>query len=89
MNKYEELRPCLVGRNHKRALFHKWIDKSEIVEPSIMVGGHSGGTVRCTFGLVECENGSIELIYPHNIRFIDELVKDYYKEHATYEHEYE
>ncbi len=36
-----ELRPCLI--NGKKALFHNWSNKSQIVDPSPFVGGHQGG----------------------------------------------
>lgn len=36
----ESLRRCEV--DGKAALFHRWCDISEIVPPSVMVGGHGG-----------------------------------------------
>lgn len=65
----EYLRPCYV--HERKALFHKWEDKSEIVPPSIMVGGHNGGIVRCTLGIVEYEDGTVHECYPYEIKFVD------------------
>lgn len=62
-----EYRPCFV--DGKKALFHRWIDKSEIIAPSVLKGGHAGGVIRDTFGIVEFENGVVGEVYPHKIKF--------------------
>lgn len=67
--KMAEYRPCMVG--DKRALFHRWEDKSEIVPPSNLRGGHCGGVVRCSLAIVEFEDWHIAEAYPHNVRFLD------------------
>ena len=72
----KELRPCYIG-GKKKGLFHGWIDKSDIVPPSVMVGGHNGGVIRGTYALVELENGQIEQYYPQQIRFCDNLISQY------------
>lgn len=64
-----ELRPCLV--KDKKALFHKWVEYSDVVAPSIMVGGAPGGVIKCTFAIVEYENGEVHRHYPEEIRFSD------------------
>lgn len=76
-----QYRPCLVKRDcdkwdKKRkgvvkALFHCWVHKSEVVPPSPMMGGHSGGVVSGVLGLVEYEDGTINQIYPSRIKFLD------------------
>lgn len=76
-----QYRPCLVKRDcdkwdKKRkevvkALFHCWVHKSEVVSPSPMVGGHSGGVVSGVLGLVEYEDGTIDQIHPSRIKFLD------------------
>ena len=76
-----QYRPCLVKRDcdkwsKKRkevvkALFHCWVHKSEVVSPSPMLGGHSGGVVSGVLGLVENEDGSISQIHPSRIKFLD------------------
>jgi hypothetical protein len=70
-----EYRPCYVGG--KKALFHKWEDVSEIVEPSIMKGGHGGGVVKGTLAIVELEDGTIKRVTPHIIQFADNKIKEY------------
>ncbi len=70
-----EYRPCYV--DGKKALFHKWVDKSEIVSPSVLKGGHAGGVICDTFGLVEFENGVVGEVYPHKIKFADNKIHEY------------
>lgn len=40
----QELSPCIV--NGQKGLFHCWEQRSEIVPPSPMKGGHSGGIIK-------------------------------------------
>lgn len=80
-----KLRPCIV--NQQRALFHCWEQKSEIIPPSPMVGGHSGGAVNQILGIIEREDGTIHKAYPEEIRFIDGEAKRYLSENATEEEE--
>ena len=69
-----ECRTCIV--NGRAALFHRWSDKSEIVAPSVMVGGHTGGVVSCTVGIIEyIENGDVHECWPSEIRFTDTAEK--------------
>lgn len=64
-----ELRACYV--EDKKALFHGWFPFSEIVAPSVMVGGHNGGVLNYVCGLVEYINGKTDLVEPTKIRFAD------------------
>ncbi len=64
-----ELRPCLV--DDKKALFHRWNEVRQVVPPSSMIGGHGGGVIAQTFGIVEYEDGSVKECYPYKIRFLD------------------
>jgi len=64
----EMLRPCIV--DDRKGLFHGWYYVAEVVEPSIRVGGHMGGQLAATLGMVEFENGEIQLIRPTSIKFI-------------------
>lgn len=66
----ESLRRCEV--DGKAALFHRWCDISEIVPPSVMVGGHGGGVVQDTFGIVEYLDGSVARVKPERIVFVTE-----------------
>ena len=75
-----KLRPCYVILNKnkkKKALFHCWSYISNVVPPSIMVGGHPGGTVSYTLGVVEYEDGSIDQVDPISVQFIPGAFKDY------------
>lgn len=67
------LRPCLV--DGKRALWHEWTTRQEIVPPSIMAGGHGGGQISATFALVEYEDGTVAEVYPSCVRFLDTVCK--------------
>lgn len=71
-----ELRPCKV--NNKKALFHKWSDKTRIVEPSPMIGGHQGGVLKYTVGIIEDDDGKVSECIPSEIQFLDSKIKDYY-----------
>ena len=64
-----KLRPCLYGTD--RALFHGWFQVSEIVPPSNLRGGHSGGVVADVFGLIETEGGYMIKVRPNVIQFVD------------------
>ena len=77
------LRPCMVG--HQRALFHCWEQRSKVIPPSPMVGGHSGGVVSLKLGIIEREDGTIHKAHPEEIRFIDGAAKRYFLENATEE----
>lgn len=65
-----EMRPCVV--HGKKALFHRWIDKCEVVPPSLMRGGHGGGELRETLALFEYEDGTVGEALPQNVRFLDD-----------------
>lgn len=62
-----ELRKCIV--KGRPAYFHRWSDTSQIVPPSPMVGGHNGGVISCTLGIIEYEDGHVQECYPSDIKF--------------------
>lgn len=64
-----EKRPCIA--KGRAALFHRWIERSEVVEPSPLLGGHNGGVVTWTAALVEYEDGTVGEVLPQNIKFLD------------------
>lgn len=64
-----EYRPCLV--NGRKAIFHRWADKAEIVGESPLLGGHAAGQIWGVFGIVENEDGYIAEVYPSRIKFLD------------------
>jgi hypothetical protein len=63
------LRPC--EARGIPGYFHKWCERSDILEPSLMKGGHSGGEIKYTLGIVEFEDGSICEFAPTVIKFTD------------------
>lgn len=63
-----DYRPCIV--DDMRATFHRWEDKSWIVPPSPMVGGHAGGVVRGTYAIVEMPDGTVREVEPGDVRFL-------------------
>lgn len=64
-----EYRPCIV--NEEEALFHRWEQRSELLTPSPLRGGHSGGVVSGVLGIAERKDGTVFKAYPENIRFLD------------------
>lgn len=71
-----EMRPCLIGKDFdQKALFHRWVDLSQIVPPSLMAGGHGGGVVKDVCALVETEDGTMKRVDVRCIRFIDSCAK--------------
>lgn len=81
LNVKKELRPCYIsvkkGKKEK-ALFHGWNFVSNVVEPSPMIGGHPGGTIAYSTGIVELEDGRVIEVMPGNITFVKGIFQDYY-----------
>lgn len=73
--KFSEYRPCIVGG--RRALFHRWADQAHVAPPSVLRGGHPGGQIWRTVGVVEYEDGTVHEAYPHEIRFLPGIFEDY------------
>lgn len=63
----KKLRECVWAG--EPAWFHRWVDKSEIIAPSPMVGGHNGGELRYTVGIIELKNGAVKEVMPSDIIF--------------------
>lgn len=61
----------------KNYLFHCWEHYSEIIEPSPMIGGHTGGVIGCVFGIIEDENGKVFRVPAYEITFTDNKLKEY------------
>ena len=64
-----EYRPCVV--DEKRAMFHRWEQRADVVDASPLRGGHPGGQYWITLGIVDYEDGSMDEISPRKIRFLD------------------
>ena len=62
-----------------KALFHRWYEYKNIVEGSIMTGGHPAGQVSWLYGVVEFEDGKVGLVEPQNIIFVgtEKKMKEY------------
>lgn len=63
------VRPCMV--DDKKALFHRWSHKAQVVDPSLAIGGHSGGRLEQTVAIVEYEDGTVAEVYPYRVKFLD------------------
>ena len=70
-----QLRPCIV--DGKKALFHCWQQRSEPIEPSPLAGGHPGGIMQWTEGIVEMESGYVRCVLPKKIVFVDHPHAEY------------
>ena len=70
-------RQCVVITREKNeireqvAVFHRWHERFFVIEPSLMVGGGSGGQGSLMFAIVEYENGQIDMVIADSIRFTD------------------
>lgn len=70
MNLEWEKRLCKV--DGELGYFHTWEQWSDVVEPSIMRGGHPGGSVSRVYGIVEFKDG-VRRVDPYQIKFCDEI----------------
>lgn len=73
----EKRKWMIVGHETVNALFHCWAHKSNVVEPSPMVGGHPGGVVSGLVGIVEFVHGDIHEVNPCDITFLDNKHEEY------------
>lgn len=55
----------------EKCLFHCWSTESKVIPPSNLRGGHSGGTISETVGILEFEDGHLEKLSINDFRFID------------------
>lgn len=74
MDDNKQLRKCnvVINGHNEKALFHRWSFISKVVEASPTIGGHPGGTVAYTVGIVELENGKVANLFPEHITFTDD-----------------
>lgn len=70
-----KLRPCLV--KGKRHLFHCWDHRAWTVGKSALRGGPSGGQCSMVLAVVEDEYGQVHEVYPRDVRFLDDRIKEY------------
>lgn len=57
--------------NGRIAAFHCWEQYSNVVNASHLVGGYPGGTISFVRGIVEYDDGTLDLVAPKTIRFVD------------------
>jgi hypothetical protein len=76
-----EYRPCVV--NGKKAIFHRWHEFCNVIEASPLIGGAPAGQIKYTLGTVEFEDGTIEEVAPHKIKFEDFKVYEIWKTTVT------
>lgn len=70
-----KLRPCLVkGKKH---LFHCWDHRAWTVGESALRGGPAGGQCSMVLAVVEDEYGQVHEVYPRDVRFLDDRIKEY------------
>lgn len=70
-----KLRPCLVkGKKH---LFHRWDHRAWTVGESALRGGPAGGQCSMVLAVVEDEYGQVHEVYPRDVRFLDDRIKEY------------
>lgn len=55
----------------KRALFHGWDGIKQVIDASPMIGGHPGGQIAYTLGIVEFMDGTVGRVHPEYIKFLD------------------
>lgn len=64
------VRKCIV--KNKEAHFHRWAEVSKVVAPSMFAGGHDGGVIKLTVGIIEyIDDGTVHECYPSEIRFLE------------------
>lgn len=76
-----EYRPCYV--NGRRALFHRWVNTANPVLPKGVSPDDERAKFfqhRSTTGLVEYADGTMERVWPQDIRFADSA--GLFREHA-------
>ena len=78
-----EQRPCTV--DGKKAVFHRWHEICNVVEAGIAIGSHPAGQIKYTLGTVEFEDGTVQEVAPHKIKFKDGMVRSIWAETCTEE----
>ena len=71
-----EYRPCYV--NGKKALFHRWTNVP-MVSPSkmLMVRDANKATEYVGLAIVEYEDGTVDRVFPEQVRFVPGLMNEY------------
>lgn len=86
-------RPCLVSKptkeddnNEEKAMFHKWVVTEEVVSPRFGSSRNPlpWGQRSVITGLVEFEDGRLDIVSPHAITFVDGKVGKLFAETAVF-----
>lgn len=72
-----ELRPCVYGCEHRKALFHRWLECGEFIPPSGFRNDQRGVFVLRTFAILELEDGTVIRCAPEDIKFTDSMFDEY------------
>ena len=52
----------------QKVKLHGIFQRSYIIEPSLLVGGHGGGQMATPIAVIEYENGDITNVQPHELK---------------------
>lgn len=86
-------RPCLVSKptkvnddNKEKAMFHEWVTMEEVVSPRFGSSRNPlpWGQRNVIIGLVEFENGRLDMVSPHAITFVDGKVGRLFAENVVF-----
>lgn len=75
----QEVRPCLIARDlakypfkkWSRALFHKWVVRNSYDYDYTKSGKEKRKVYKDVLALIEKEDGRMELVQYHNVKFLD------------------
>jgi hypothetical protein len=60
-----------VSTKGKTYIFHKFFERSYVIPPSNMIGGHSGGTISDILAILEDYDGNVIEACPTDLKFSD------------------
>ena len=75
MSKSEIDRYRLCEVNGEIGYFHRWEELCDVISPSPMIGGHPGGQISETYGIVEFPDRIVE-VRPTQIKFRDGISRE-------------
>lgn len=65
-----ENRKCIYRKSV--CTFHGFFQRSMVIKPSIMVGGHSGGVIAYPVAIIENKKGKLMEVEATSIRFVED-----------------
>lgn len=69
-------RTCKYEDENENYIFHCFEQWSNVIAPSVAIGGHPGGQISHVFALIEDEKGNIYRVDPTAIKFTDDKFKE-------------